>query len=66
MNAGSEPCAPLSGFGLIEEVNPTTSSTGAVSPITRATPSMTPVTMPGSAVGSTTRMIVRHLGTPSA
>ena len=27
---------------------------------------MTPVTMPGSAVGSTIRRMVRHLGTPSA
>ena len=32
----------------------------------RATPSMMPVTMPPMAVGSTTRRIVRHFGTPSA
>ena len=41
-------------------------SSGAVSPATRATASMTPVTMPAIAVGSTTLMIVRHLGTPRA
>ena len=35
----------------------TVSSSGAVSPVTRATASMTPVMMPGSAVGSTTRWI---------
>ena len=45
---------------------PTTSSTGAVSPITRATASMTPVVMPVDAVGSTTRRIVFHFGTPRA
>ena len=41
-------------------------SSGAVSPTIRATASITPVTMPASAVGSTTFVIVRHFGTPSA
>ena len=42
------------------------SERGAVSPQARATASITPVTIPGSAVGSTIRRIVFHLGVPSA
>jgi hypothetical protein len=34
--------------------------------MTRARPSSTPVTIPENAVGSTTRVIVIHFGTPSA
>ena len=41
-------------------------SSGAVSPMTRAIASMTPVTMPATAVGSTTLTIVCHFGTPRA
>ena len=41
-------------------------SSGAVSPAARATASSTPVTIPGSAVGSTTLKITRQRGAPSA
>ena len=41
-------------------------SNGAVSPAARATASSTPVTIPGSAVGSTTLKITRQRGAPSA
>ena len=47
-------------------MKPAAISSGAVSPITRATASITPVTMPASAVGSTTLTMVSHFGTPSA
>ena len=51
---------------LIERLYPTSTSTGAVSPITRATDNKTPETMPGIAIGNTIRMMVVHWGTPSA
>ena len=47
-------------------VKPATISSGAVSPMTRAMASITPVTMPASAVGSTTFTTVSHFGTPRA
>ena len=56
----SRPARPANGLMLIDVVDPTVSSSGAVSPMTRATASMTPVMMPGSAVGSTTRRSSRH------
>ena len=49
-----------------ESVLPAITSSGAVSPITRAVASMTPVMMPPIEVGTTTLMIVRHFGTPRA
>ena len=54
------------GLKLVRVVRPAISSSGAVSPTTRAMASVTPVTMPPSAVGSTTLAIVRHFGTPRA
>ena len=45
---------------------PTAISSGAVSPMTRAIASVIPEAMPAIEVGSTTLMIVRHFGTPSA
>jgi hypothetical protein len=65
-NRPSEDCWPWNGLLLMYKLLPTTSSTGAVSPVTRAIASMIPVTIPLAAVGSTTRRIVRHFGTPSA
>ena len=47
-------------------MKPASSSSGAVSPDDPGHPSMMPVTMPGSAVGTTTLRIVRQRGTPSA
>src|SRR4051794_12114235 len=44
----------------------TVSSSGAVSPVTRATASITPVMMPADAVGSTMLVTVLQRGTPSA
>ncbi len=41
-------------------------SSGAVSPAARAIASSMPVTIPGSAVGSTTLPITRQRGAPSA
>ena len=41
-------------------------SSGAVSPAARATASSEPVISPGSAVGSTTRIVTRQRGVPSA
>ena len=42
------------------------SSSGAVSPMTRAMARVMPVPMPAAATGSTTFRMVRHLGTPRA
>ena len=50
-NSGSESCGPCIGSALSSLVEPATSSTGEVSPMTRATPSSTAVTRPGRAVG---------------
>ena len=47
-------------------VKPAVTSSGAVSPMTRAIESMTPVVMPARQVGSTTLRIVSHFGTPRA
>ena len=47
-------------------VAPATTSSGAVSPITREIASTTPVTTPPIDVGSTTLTMVRHFGTPRA
>ena len=71
MNVGNDSlgtCSvmPANGLNSILWLMPTSSSNGAVSPMIRATPSMMPVTMPAMAVGSTTRRMVRHFGTPSA
>jgi hypothetical protein len=41
-------------------------SSGAVSPETRATASMAPVAIPEAAAGSTTPVVTRHCGAPSA
>ena len=53
---------PLNRLKFVESVAPQMISSGAVSPITRAMAIVTPVTMPASAVGSTTLTIVRHFG----
>ena len=45
---------------------PTVTSSGAVSPMTRAMASVMPDVMPAMLVGMTTLRIVRHFGTPSA
>jgi hypothetical protein len=45
---------------------PTVTSSGAVSPTTRAMARVTLVPRPATAVGITTLTIVRHLGTPRA
>ena len=51
---------------LIDRLYPTSTSTGAVSPITRAMDNKIPDTMPGIAIGKTIRTMVFHLDTPSA
>lgn len=66
MKYGSEVCTPLNGFQFIPALPPATSSTGAVSPTTRAQPRMTAVTRPLRAVGSTTFHSVRNSPAPSA
>src|SRR4029079_4583977 len=66
MNSGSDDWLPENGFVLMKKLLPATSSTGAVSPVTRAIASITPVTMPLDAVGSTMRTIVFHFATPRA
>ena len=63
---GSDDCGPENGSLLIESKPKAVSSSGAVSPVTRATASMTPVVMPADAVGSTTLRMVRHRGMPRA
>src|SRR5690606_31231179 len=66
MKVGSDAWGPWNGSLLIALVKKIVSSSGAVSPMTRATASITPVTMPVIAVGRTTKQIVRQRGTPSA
>ena len=51
---------------LRDAVKPAAISSGAVSPITRAIARMMPETSPETDVGTTTRTIVSHFGTPSA
>ena len=50
MKTGSVVIAPSNGFVFVRSV-PAISSSGAVSPITRAIARVTPVTMPPNAVG---------------
>ena len=57
---------PSNGLMFTPVVRPTVTSSGAVSPMTRATASVMPDAMPAIAVGMTTLRIVRHFGTPSA
>src|SRR5690606_14689513 len=66
MKVGSDACGPWNGSLLIALVKKIVSSSGAVSPMTRATASITPVTMPVIAVGRTTKRTVRQRGTPRA
>jgi len=60
------------GIGPVEDVQfaddtmPIVKSKGAVSPATRATPRRAPLTIPGAALGNTTRRIVCALRVPSA
>ena len=57
---------PLKMSKLMERLYPTSTSTGAVSPMTRAIDNKTPETMPGIAIGKTIRTMVFHLDTPNA
>jgi hypothetical protein len=57
---------PSKRLKLMKGAYATRINTGAVSPMIRARARATPVSMPESAVGMTTLMIVFHLGTPRA
>src|SRR5664279_1078539 len=57
---------PLRGLALKLLVKLAAMKIGAVSPMTRAIASMVPVTRPAMAVGSTIRVMVANLVTPSA
>ena len=66
MKTGSVVIRPSKRLKFTPSVAPATTSSGAVSPMTREMASTTPVMTPPIAVGTTTLRMVRHLGTPSA
>ena len=66
MYVGSVVIQPENEFQLMAVAKPAVTSSGAVSPITRAMASVTPEAIPEIAVGMTTFRMVRHLRTPRA
>ena len=66
MYIGNEPIGPCTGLKINEVFESDVSSSGAVSPITRAVPKIAAVIRPLRTVGNTIIMVVRHWRAPRA